>query len=480
MTLAQTLADSRFAVRQLDGVLSSVLCALALASTPVAAHAQYVAPAQAEPVATTEAQQPTPTAAPLPPAAVPASDPPWTFRLGEVLFHPQLQVRTRAEDRQHPYASAAPLDSELHFVTTRFRVGLTIDYRAWRVMFQAQDARNFGLAPLGSDPGSSFGVHQAYGEYRTGGSFVRVGRQEVAYGDERLVGPLDWASGARAFDGIRGHAQLGKVGLDAMGAMIAPQATYTYPGPVPAPTATSAGDFFGAGQLSVAASEGMHLELLYLYRRDRADANSATRNRRINAGSVRVFGSPARGLRYAAEGVFEWGEVNDARFIAYAAAADIFYSTQAANVTTVSAGGALASGERAGRVGEFENFFPTNHKFYGFSDLVGWRNLIEGHVTVNQRLASHPLTLAVSGHAFFLERTDARWTNAVGGLVAAAVPGSGRFLGAELDVSGSYRFGELVSLTGGYSIFAPASAASRLGQDRTNHWLWMMIDFRTP
>ena len=73
MTLAQTLADSRFAVRQLDGVLSSVLCALALASTPVAAHAQYVAPAQAEPVATTEAQQPTPTAAPLPPAAVPES-----------------------------------------------------------------------------------------------------------------------------------------------------------------------------------------------------------------------------------------------------------------------------------------------------------------------------------------------------------------------------------------------------------------------
>lgn len=331
----------------------------------------------------------------------------------------------------------------------------------------------------GSDSGASFGVHQAYGEYRHGPSFVRLGRQEIAYGDERLIGPLDWTSAARSFDAIRGHYERRSVAIDAFGAIVARQAQLTYPGPPPT-TAQTHGDYLGAAQLALAPADAFHAELLFLYRRDRRDATSPVRDRRISATSLRLSGAPARGLRYVAEGIVEFGEVSGERFVAYGAAADLSYTTASESASTVSVGGALGSGERAGRVGEFENFFPTNHKFYGFADLFGLRNLVEGHATLAQRVAEHPLTMFASAHVFFLEQPGARWTNAVGAVVAPATPGSSRHVGSELDLGGTFRAHDWVQLTGGYSLFVPGNAAERLGRTEMNHWLWLMVDFRTP
>lgn len=444
-----------------------------VASPPTAAEtpAESEPPASVEPVrANTAPSEPTRSA----PAAAP-----FTFRVGDTVFHPQLQVRARGEVRIDPYATPAPLDSEAHFVTSRFRVGLSIDHHDVRVVFQAQDARNFGTAAPGVDPGGSFGVHQAYGEYHRDGSFVRVGRQEIAYGDERLVGPLDWTSNARAFDAVRGHLAHGILELDAVGAIVTQAAEYTYAGP-PVSTRPSDGDFFAAAQLALSPVEAFRVQALYLYRRDRRDASSATRDRKISAGSLRLSGTPAPRTTYVAEVVVEWGEILGERMLAYAAAADVAYTTDTERAATIATGFALGSGERTGKVAEFENFFPTNHKFYGFADLFGLRNLVEGHATWQQRYGARQLGTFVSTHAFFLERTDARWTSATGALIAPAVAGDERYLGFEIDAGGSYRFGELVSLSGGYSLFVPGSAAERLGQDDVQHWAWLMLDFRTP
>jgi len=427
------------------------------------------------------ADAPSATTTPVPPDTPPSTptpaDPPWTFRVGEALFHPQLQVRLRGEERVHPYSSPPAPSDEAHFVTARFRIGLSLEWRAVRMLVQAQEARNFGTAPPGTDGAGAFGVHQAYGELRRGNSFVRVGRQEVAYGDERLIGPLDWTSGARSFDAVRAHLAHGILGLDAMAAILAPELAVGVGTPTPVVTN---GDYLTAGQLALSPLDAFHVEVLHLYRRDRATAVDPMRDRRISALSTRVFGSPISSFRYSAEGVVEWGEVSNARFLAYAAAADAYYTTSAPSVSVVSAGGAIGSGERSGKFGEFENFFPTNHKFYGFADLFGWRNMIEGHATLNQRFATTRVTLFASGHTFFLERADARWTNAVGGLVAPATPGTSRYLGSELDVGGGYRWNELVGLNGGYSLFLPGSASERLGHSDATHWLWLMIDFRSP
>jgi hypothetical protein len=44
---------------------------------------------------------------------------------------------------------------------------------------------------------------------------LRVGRQEIALGRERLLSPLDWANARRSFEGARLQARRGSVGVDA-------------------------------------------------------------------------------------------------------------------------------------------------------------------------------------------------------------------------------------------------------------------------
>ncbi|NIP78292.1 MAG: alginate export family protein, partial [Gemmatimonadetes bacterium] len=72
---------------------------------------------------------------------------------------------------------------------------------------QVQDVRVWG-GELGTTDPSADGLdlHQGWlelGDAGSGALSLRVGRQELAYGGERLVGALNWAQQARSFDGAR-------------------------------------------------------------------------------------------------------------------------------------------------------------------------------------------------------------------------------------------------------------------------------------
>lgn len=460
------------------------------------AGAQPQAPVEATPTPPAEvAAEPSP-AAPTPATSEPAATappavaaepptPPFSFRARDAIVGFEMQVRTRGEERMHPYLGAFG-DSETHFVTSRFRVGARLEWHALRMRVQAQEARDFGTVPPGTEA-SNFGVHQSYAELFRERSFLRVGRQEVAYGDERLVGPLDWASLARSFDGVRAHHVVGDFSFDAMAAIVSYQQRLTVQAATPTTPAVYArtgGDTFAAAQLGFAPADAFHGELLYLYRRDRATVAVPTNDRRISAISLRAAGDVGSRFRYVAEGIFEFGADQRAQFLAYAALADVFVKFPSAAPTTLGTGFALGSGDRAGRVGEFENFFPTNHKFYGYADLFGLRNLVEGHASITQQFAERKAQVQLQAYAFFLEQTTARWTNAGGAVVAAAnASNTDRYVGFETDATVSYRVHELFTVSGGYSIFVPGAAADTLLANPSSplqHWAFLMLDFRTP
>ena len=46
-------------------------------------------------------------------------------------------------------------------------------------------------------------LRMAYGEFGGARNMVRVGRQELAFGEQRLIGHLNWVNNARSFDGVR-------------------------------------------------------------------------------------------------------------------------------------------------------------------------------------------------------------------------------------------------------------------------------------
>ena len=74
--------------------------------------------------------------------------------------------------------------------------------------FQGQDARAPGIRQGLPNIGAfrdGFDLRQAYAQIGGDNSpvTVTVGRQLLAYGDQRLVGALDWANTSRAFDAVK-------------------------------------------------------------------------------------------------------------------------------------------------------------------------------------------------------------------------------------------------------------------------------------
>src|SRR5438876_913535 len=101
-------------------------------------------------------------------------------------------------------------DNDDAYVLSRLRLTMKIQPTSWlKFMVQGQDAHVFGknqhpVAPPFQD---TMDLRQAFveiGDAEKKPVYLRAGRQELAFGEERLVGNADWLNTARSFDAVRG------------------------------------------------------------------------------------------------------------------------------------------------------------------------------------------------------------------------------------------------------------------------------------
>ncbi|MES2375453.1 MAG: alginate export family protein [Bacteroidota bacterium] len=127
------------------------------------------------------------------------------------------QLRTRGELRDG-YATLAPIGSKVAANIAQ-RTRLTFNYKSSWIIFQAsvQDVRLWGQDASTTTPadGAKLAIHEAWAELILANKkdpefklspvdyfAVKIGRQELAYDDERLLGASDWATQARRHDAI--------------------------------------------------------------------------------------------------------------------------------------------------------------------------------------------------------------------------------------------------------------------------------------
>jgi len=180
---AQVLALSQKATEP-----AVVAVADAKASPPPAAVA-------ASPAATSPAI--TPTAAATASAAKPAPTP----AAPQVKVGGQLRLRPEHRNRLKPDATGGTSDV---FFGQRARANVTVSTERLRAFVEVQDARNWGTEVSTVSNDRNLDLHQAYLELPDlghSGVSLTLGRQELAYGDERLLGAADWLTAARSFDG---------------------------------------------------------------------------------------------------------------------------------------------------------------------------------------------------------------------------------------------------------------------------------------
>ncbi|HEY4107764.1 alginate export family protein [Puia sp.] len=127
----------------------------------------------------------------------------------------QLRVRT---ELRNGYGTLETIGNQPAFLTSQ-RARLNFNYRSSRLLFQAsvQDVRVWGAdaSTINNADGGRLSVHEAWGELVLANAHdssfgrssveyfgIRVGRQELVYDDQRLLGNLDWLQQARRHDAI--------------------------------------------------------------------------------------------------------------------------------------------------------------------------------------------------------------------------------------------------------------------------------------
>ncbi|KAA5539698.1 hypothetical protein FYK55_23120 [Roseiconus nitratireducens] len=198
---------------------------------------------------------------------------------------------------------------------------------------------------------------------------ARIGRQELLYGAQRTVSPLDWANVRRTFEGVRMLYQNGDTSVDGFWTEFVPI------DPKDADEASSDQQFYGVYATRKGTALGQ-LEAYYLgYENDIVGFNYQT------IGS-RASGKTDGGWLYDFEGAYQFGDNTtpddqNAGFFTGGLGRNLGCAAWSPTVWFYYD---YASGEEdfdeVGRGdGGYDHLFPLAHKYNGFMDLFGRRNL---------------------------------------------------------------------------------------------------------
>lgn len=315
-------------------------------------------------------------------------------------------------------------------------------------------------------------VHQAYATLGNPQEFplsLKVGRQVLSYGEERLIGAFDWNNIGRTFDAAKLRYQDAWVSADLF---------------ISRPVIPEDGrfdvsndyDWLSGLYATFTKIPKNSLELYFLSRNASPQANQAEpvpqfpqpTARDIYTVGGRLKSAPGQfgNWDYTLEGAYQFG---DFRPSAGAARLD-------QNAFAVITQGGYTFGDVPGKPrlgaeydfstgdsnpndgthGTFDNLFPTNHKFYGYMDFVSLQNIHD----VRGIFQLHPvprLSLALEGHGFWLADTH-DYFYGVTGLPRTTGgygihPGYSNFIGTELDAVAGYALSRFAQLEVGYGHF---------------------------
>lgn len=278
----------------------------------------------------------------------------------------------------------------------------------------------------------------------------RVGRQELQFGRQRLVSPLDWSNTRpRSFDGFRGILRTGRWRVDGFWTRWVRTRKYHFN------NHDSGTDLYGLYAVGPLASSGWSLDVYWLG----LDANS--RAYPGGSGSERRQTAGARlsrpGSRYDLdlESSGQWGSLGNRDIRAWMLALEGGVRFPARRFSPrLHLGLDYASGDddrSDDRLGTFNQLFPLGHAYFGFADFVGRQNILDFSQGVTLQPA-RGVTGKLTQHWFRRAEPQDALYNAGGGIVRTG-PHAPRRVGSELDLNLTWKVNRHLNAEGGYSRF---------------------------
>ncbi len=395
-------------------------------------------------------------------------------------FGGELRARAQAHDDFRLGAGGAETDDVFGLFRMRLHGDLHLGPHL-RVFAEIKSALASDRdLPGGRSPGNTdeFALQNGFvalrGPWAGGQAALRLGRQELRFGRERLVSAFDWSNVRRTFDGASAIWRRDDLQVHAFFALPVRVASYARN------DHESGRLFYGVdvrGRLGAARLEA------YAYGHRREDvvlAGAFGTEQRGTLGArlrSRIPGTPLDGELEVAG---QFGSLGGADLRTFMVASELgWWMRELPLSPRLHLGFDAASGDdgAGSDVGTFDPLFPNGNRYFGVVDLVGRRNLLAASVGASLRVAPR-LRLRVEGFYFWRARRGDAWYDAAGNVLRPAAAGRSRALGGEVDVTLHFQLDPHTDMALGYGHFLPGSFARQSGPSDAAKLLYAWVRFR--
>jgi hypothetical protein len=371
------------------------------------------------------------------------------------------------------------------WLLSRIRLNMKIQPVNWlKFQFQAQDARVFwkNQKPAAPPYQDTMDLRLAFleiGDPEKGTIALRAGRQELLFGEQRLVGNVNWLNTARAFDAVRLRLRHGGYRVDAFASTVVQQVD----GEFDRPFRTKADNFHGlyGGIEKLVPNAVIEPYLLWRVTRNLVSEAGRPGNRDFKTVGFRWVGKLPMSLDYGTEMAVQTGSLGPDDIGAWAGHWVLGYTLGGKRIRPrILAEYNFASGDsnpRDGKRGTFDQLYPTGHDKIGLADQVGWRNIHDLRGAVEVKPHARWL-ITPSYHSFWLASASDALFAANGLAVARVANGSaGRRVGQEADISTMYTMNKQVQVGAGFAHLFPGTFLKKATPGHGYNFPYLMLNY---
>ncbi len=430
---------------------TQIILALAfLCGTMLAQQQQMAASSAAAPAAA-----PKPEAQPAPKAEPPAMSP--LDGLNHALpkwiqFGGQFRLRLEG----YTDGSFNPANEDAYLLT-RLWLNVKVQPTPW-LKFYAQSMDSHApwkkSLPAGAPFRDTMDLRQGYvelGDIEKQNVGFRFGRQELDFGEGRILGLSPWANTARSFDGFRTSYVGSGYRVDGFAATVVPinqdEFDWSKPG----------NNLYGVYSSFKKLIPKATFEPYFLWRRQAGLRTELAQPGIMNYGAygVRWVGKFSKGFDYGTEMVGEHGSIGVEDVSAWAGHWVVGYTIPKVRFTPrLFSEYNYASGDKNptdNKKGTFDMMYPSGHDKYGLTDQVGWQNMHHNRSGVEFKLNKKWMATARYNAYWLADPHDALYNGGTGAVIARNPAGTaGTFVGQGFDIISSYNFNSRLQLSGGY------------------------------
>jgi hypothetical protein len=355
-------------------------------------------------------------------------------------------------------------DSTDRYLLNRLRLNMKVKPTTWlNFNFQAQDARSFwreeAQKPPYRDPWDLTLAYLELGGLEKYHATFCVGRQDLSFGDERLIGVSNWTNTGRSYDGYRIAVQYQKVRIDAFAASVV-----VFPGNdigYHTPGNYIEGLYAAVDHLPA----GMTVQPYFLWRRSPGVklGNGSVGTEDFGTTGVRWTGKIVPALSFNTETALQRGSLKTDTVAAWAThlqgKLDLPFWKSSLHPAYVAEFN-YASGDKNRKDGThstFDTLYASGHDKIDLADQAAWKNIREFRTGMDFRLSKRYKLMTRYADLWLANAHDSLYASNGAASVTSADGSAGNWVGQEFDGTITMSVKKSSQLGAGYGYLLPGT-----------------------